>query len=278
MTTKTALYGCHQAAFLDYKTLQPLAISDLITAIAVTQAGDLVPREGGSHRFALDHFEGRNTLEVQVTLKTWAAEFYRIAAGAVTTEIENFKTAASQETVQTVGGGAGLEIEFNSTSNGYPVFGYYLGEYDGTNWQFYMVGSPQNAVLEDGERFLIKSDHTVTTSSTDIGNGLAVKLGTGYTAAEGDAILFRVHPAEPGAIRAYYSSVMDTGRRPYVSGIFSAESAEGSLFQIHVPKMKCSSGIPFTMTEKTDNEYQLTFMASQPDDRSVPIYEVRHTA
>ena len=283
MTKRTALYGCHQAAFLDADNLSPLAITDLVTAVSVVNGGDLVAREGGSYRFPLEYFEGRNTVEIQVTLKKWAPEFYRIAAGARTIEESNFKTANIVETVESKGGGTGLEFDFNDTSNGVPVFGYYLARFKETSgsdhkFDFFMVGSPQGAELEDGQEFAFKLDETISTSASDIGNGLTAKLGASYTPSEGDSLLVRVHPAEPGALRASYSSIGDRDRRPYVSGIFSAESTEGILFQIHIPKMKCSSGIPFTMNEKTDNEYQLTFMACLPDERNLDIINIRHTA
>ena len=149
-------------------------------------AGDLVSREGGSYRFPLEYLEGRNTIEVQITLKKWAAEFYRIAAGARTTQEQNIKNSSVVETVQSVGGGTGLEIDFNSTSNGVPVFGYYLAKFNGTNWDFYMVGSPQKAVLLDGQEFAFKLGETISTSAVDIGNGLAVKIGN------------RIHPIRRG--------------------------------------------------------------------------------
>lgn len=279
MSRQSALFGCHEAVFLDAVTNTPLAITDLVSTVSINNTGDLVERRGGSHRMPLEHFEAANSVEVQITLKKWAAEFLQISTGAVSRKITDVTTATTIETVKTSGGGAGVTVTSEDEDNGTPVFGYHLLQYDATasKWIHSLVGSPENPNRILGSEFALADAHTLTTTEEKLGFGLDAKIESGYTPAAGDSILFRVIPENPDALTAYYASITDKQRRPYIQGIFSAESAEGILYTIRVPKMKCSSGLPVTMTEKTDAEYQLTFMASLVD-RNTPIIEFLHVA
>ena len=275
--SRNALFGCHEAVFLDYVTKAPLIRSRLVTNISVTQSGELTERTGGSLRFPLAHFENRGSLEIQLTLKDWEAALYRIACGAQTTDISTIATAATivEESFAGDAAAGNLVLTADGTS-GTPLFGYYRLSFDGTKWSMELIGSPDDPVTISGSDFVLAEEPTgdITTTAADFGStGFKLKLGDAYTAKAGDAVTFRVFPTNKAALAAHYTQIRDGDRKPYVSAIFSAEGKEGHLFNIYIERMKCSSGLPVTMAEKTDNEYQLSFMASV-EDRTQPLWEI----
>lgn len=255
-----SLFGVHRAVFLNYETKIPIISSRIVTALAINDTGDLTPREGGSWQYPLHHFENRKSIEIQATFKDWRPEFINLATGGAVTK--NATSAAAIQSLDNVG----TDLEFTAIASSVQVFGTYLLSYGGATdkWSLYLLDStPTVPKLTNGT--LVEAGIDLSTSDTDLNIGFNCKLATDYTPAAGQRLVFR---ALPGDGADDHTLVVDqNSRRPFVSATFVAEQQQQAV-TIEVNKMICSSGFPVTMNEKTDNEFQLTFMASQGEGDS----------
>ena len=255
-----AAFGVHAATFLNADTKIPLLRTDIISALTITDGGDLVGRRGSDYDYDIEHFQGPKTIEVQLTAKNWLPGLYQIAAGATVSQLANIASDSQVVTYQSKN--AIFDLTFEIANAASLSWGSFALVYNGAKWDLYLLENALNDIDFNALTLKVGSELTLSAAASHLGNGVSAAYDAAYTTPEeGDYIVFSVVPEDAAAIQAYTASVAQGARRPYVSGIFAAE-AQGSLLTIHVPRMKCSSGIPFALNDKTDNEYQLTFMGS----------------
>lgn len=270
-----ALFGCHMSTFQSRATKLPLGKTSLIKSIAVNLGGDLLPYEAGNIDYAKEHFEGRKSCEITLGGIDYAPVIYNVALGA---NIAQLASIASTTTIQELDKkNTQITLATDPDAVASLFFGTFALYYNGTGWDHYVLDDSGSIKLIGGTDLNIGPfaiPVTVSGGSTpdpiSIGNGLTaiLPLATEYTPAEGDFYSYRVIPANPAAQRAFQVTVQDRQRRPSVTGYFAAES-QGSLFSIRIPKMKCSSGLPINLTEKTVGEWQISFMASLADGENL---------
>ena len=265
-----AIFGVHNATFLNYETKVPIFRSDIITAVAINDTGDLVAREGGSLDYAIEHFQARKQIEIQVTSKEWRAGLYQIAAGAKVVNL----SPANSNVVLLSSKNAVMDFTFEDTNAGSLYWGSFALIYNGTAWDLYLLEDSASNLEYNENSLQLGSALALSSTAAHLGNGVSAKYDTGYTTPEeGDYILFSVSPKTPVSFSA---SVSQGDRRPYVSGLFACES-QGDLATVYIPKMRCSSGLPINMNEKADNENQITFMASL-ENRTSEIWKLTQRA
>ena len=95
-----AAFGVHSATFLNAVSKIPLLRTDIISALTITDSGDLVAREGGSFSYPIEHFQARKGVEVQLTAKNWLPGLYQIAAGATVSQLVDIANNSQVVTYQ----------------------------------------------------------------------------------------------------------------------------------------------------------------------------------
>lgn len=190
-------------------------------------------------------------------------------AASTLVDVEVLSTAKEPETAVATNLAGGLD-KVNNTTDAF--FGTFMLRFNGQNWDLYLLDDSDTSLRANYDLKFGQSLNLQAGNVVNLGIGLTAQLDNNYNPAENDYVIFTLIPDRADIIRSWRLKVSQGDRRPYVSLVASAES-QGDLVNIYVPKMKCSSGLPMTLAEKTDNEFQLTFMTSLESDTGSP-YEV----
>ena len=257
-----SIFGVASAAFLDVSTKEPLIKTNLITACALNVTGELIPRSGGNMQFNLESFQNMTDAQIQLTIKDWHPTIYDIALGSESERVA--LTNANIATVEEISVDASditLAAESDATKAALAINGKFLLRFDGTDWKLFILEDQRRSQIYDVDSLQVGGDLTLSTAASSLGNGFTAALDAGYTPAEGDYVIFSTFIAGGG--ETYVTRLQEGKLRPYV-GIVLAAEMQGDYFNIYAPRAKCSSGVPFAMNERADNEYQLTFDLSLP--------------
>lgn len=259
-------FGVHSAIFINAETNVPIVKTDKVTQIGVTINNEMIEHIVGNRKRSITHYQGRGSIEPQVTFKEFVPELYQIALGG---DLTNLDRSSNNFDILKVGGSAvATYFTIAAVAAKTLVEGRYVLARGAANWNLYGINperAPEsgNSNTEIATGLAIKADSTTELT----GLGVNVQLSAGATAASytgnaGDYIEFQIVDKDKKKTTQNFS-LNDLSRVPFVRGVFGCEKQVSSdQLILEVPRMRCSAGFPFNFQENTINEFQLTFMAS----------------
>ena len=259
------VFGVNKVVGLNFRTKQPIFVSELLTSVTFNDTGELVGQMAGRIKYPLAHYEGPKSLELQFTGKDFSAGLIQACTGHSVTNIDS----DSNKLQEIDSKNAKLTLAFDAGNMASLFYGSFALVYNGTDWDHYLVEDSivRNRLTIDKATLTLGSFNIPghDQSAISLSNGLTGLLAESYVPAAGDFYLYQIFPTNADALAQYQITANQNSQRPYVSLIIAAENQANSK-SIYIPKARCSSGFPHNFNENTPNEFQVSFMCSQDAD------------